>query len=461
MQQPSQQANTFFKEFVQEIPSNFEESARKFKAFTRSRKIPNVQELMRVVFLYCGLDQTFREIAGTMSLLHEKITDSSIRERLLICQPWIKAVLKEMFVIKDLPKLQNNYRFLLIDGTTTQAPGAKGVDYRIHVTIDLLTLEFVDLTITDKYIGESLNHYQLKARDIVIADRGYSRHPQIAESMSNGADVIVRVHMTSIQIRDLTLKKIDLVQELEKNEHKQIHSFEVVLTGSKSPQKCKGRIHALKLPEEKANIAKMKLRKNSRSKYGREPTEESLYLRGWMMVFTSLTEEILPSESILALYRLRWQVELSIKRLKSLLGLDKLRARRNGAMASVWLYGKLLYAIVLEKKSNGLSNPKWMNLDRARKETPWRIIKMVKEVFDASVILVGFWEQERWEEALEVLRERPRRRKLQQIPPAAIELLAKTCSSACSKPSGDAVVSELFNQKVEAFDQVIMKQKAA
>ena len=224
---------------------------------------------------------------------------------------------------------------MLIDGTTSQAPGSKGTDYRIHVTIDLLTLEFVDLTVTDKYIGESLNHYQVKPGDIVIADRGYSRHPQIVESMNAGADVIVRVHINSIQIQDL----------------------------------------------------------------------------------------------------------------------------RNGTTASVWLYGKILYAIVLEKKVNRLSNPRWMNLDRVRKEAPWRILKMVKEKFNASVILVGAWHQERWEEALEVLRERPRRRKLQQIPQAAIELLAQTFNPV--QPCGDGVVCELFNQEVKASTQTFIEQMAA
>ena len=38
----------------------------------------------------------------------------------------------------------------------------------------------------------------------------------------------------------------------------------------------------------------------------------------------------------------RWQVELAIKRLKSLLNIDQLRAKKNSALADLYLHGKLL-----------------------------------------------------------------------------------------------------------------------
>lgn len=41
----------------------------------------------------------------------------------------------------------------------------------------------------------------------------------------------------------------------------------------------------------------------------------------WVILVTSLPRETFPAEDVLALYRLRWRIELPFKRLKSLIGL--------------------------------------------------------------------------------------------------------------------------------------------
>ncbi len=48
---------------------------------------------------------------------------------------------------------------------------------------------------------------------------------------------------------------------------------------------------------------------------------------GYLMVLTSLPVEAASAAEVLATYRLRWQVELAFKRLKSGLGIDRLLAR--------------------------------------------------------------------------------------------------------------------------------------
>jgi hypothetical protein len=36
--------------------------AREFKAFVRAKKVKTPEQLLRVVFLYCGLDKPLREV---------------------------------------------------------------------------------------------------------------------------------------------------------------------------------------------------------------------------------------------------------------------------------------------------------------------------------------------------------------------------------------------------------------
>ena len=72
-------------------------------------------------------------------------------------------------------------------------------------------------------------------------------------------------------------------------------------------------------------------------------------LSDWVLIFTSLPESSLDTKSIAELYRVRWQVELVIKRLKSLSDIDRLRARKDSKLADLYLHGKLLFAAVTQK----------------------------------------------------------------------------------------------------------------
>ncbi len=86
-----------------------------------------------MVLLYCGLDLSFREVAGHLTLLDERITDEAVRKRLKACQPWVKALLFEMLPPRKVDEFPSEFRFLAFDGSSIQAPGATGTDYRLHI----------------------------------------------------------------------------------------------------------------------------------------------------------------------------------------------------------------------------------------------------------------------------------------------------------------------------------------
>ena len=98
-----------------------------------------------------------------------------------------------------------------------------------------------------------------------------------------------------------------------------------------------------------------------------------------MLVLTHLPAAVLDTETLGELYRVRWQVELYIKRLKSLLQLDRLRARQGSELAEVYLYGKLLYTLVLEKLAGKRFGRRWTCLDRKRQGTWWRVWRLLKQ----------------------------------------------------------------------------------
>ena len=78
---PLNAVDTQFEALLQDLPLEVVASAREFRAFTRARKLKTPPELLRVVLLYGGLDQSLRPVAGNLTLLGERITDSSSRVR--------------------------------------------------------------------------------------------------------------------------------------------------------------------------------------------------------------------------------------------------------------------------------------------------------------------------------------------------------------------------------------------
>ena len=66
------------------------------------------------------------------------------------------------------------------------------------------------------------------------------------------------------------------------------------------------------------------------------------------MVFTTIPQEVLGTREVLELYRVRWQVELRFKHLKSLLGLGCL-PKYDERSCRAWIQAKLLCGLLIER----------------------------------------------------------------------------------------------------------------
>jgi hypothetical protein len=67
-----------------------------------------------------------------------------------------------------------------------------------------------------------------------------------------------------------------------------------------------------------------------------------------VLVFTTLSAEEADAEKALEMYRLRWRIELSFKRMKSIAELGHL-PKYDDRSSRAWLYGKLFIALLTEK----------------------------------------------------------------------------------------------------------------
>jgi len=420
MQMPLTDPDTLFEELLQDLPAEVCLLARECKALVRAKKIKTPEHLLRVVLLYCGLDKPLREVAGIFTALYESITDQSVAERLRACGPWVKALLRRMLPLVPVAALPEGKRFLVIDASTVQAPGATGIDHRLHLCMDLVSLEFVEVLVTDVHSGETLKHFRLTPGDVAVADRGYAHPPGLSAAVKQGAELIVRLNPFSVVLCTPTGQPLALGNALKRQPAETIRTLAVVIGSADGQHEVRGWVHAYRLSAEQANRARQKCRQ--RHKTG-QPRAEALFLAGWVVVFTTLAPAVLSAATLLAVYRCRWQIEIAIKRWKSVLDVDALRAKAGSALAEVWLHGKLLYALLVERRMRRTLGAGWGRLDQARVGTWWRLWGRLKDAIAPLITGALFWQAEAWEACLQVMAERPRRRKLQQLPPEAIALL--------------------------------------
>jgi hypothetical protein len=283
--------------------------------------------------------------------------------------------------------------------------------------MDLVSLQFIEVLISDVHTGETLKHFTLGPGDVALTDRGYAQAQGMSEAVKRGAALVVRLNPFSVVLCDATGQPLSLSDALKRQRTETIRTLEVVIESSDGQDKVRGWVQAYRLNAEQAGRARQKCRK--RHKTG-TPKAETLYLAGWVLVFTTLAPAVLSAQTIMALYRCRWQVELAIKRWKSVLDVDALRAKAGSPLAEVWLHGKLLYALLLERRMRRKLGDSWGRLDQTRRVTWWRVWGLLKDEIAPMVTGALFWKEEAWAACLNVLAERPRRRRLQQLPPEAV-----------------------------------------
>jgi len=107
-----------------------------------------------------------------------------------------------------------------------------------------------------------------------------------------------------------------------------------------------GRLIAPKRSAEATRLARRRLEINA-SKKQKNVSSESWAAAQYFFVWTTLTNTF-PAPTILELYRLRWQIELAFKRMKSIMGLGHL-PKKDPASARAWLHGKIFARLLVER----------------------------------------------------------------------------------------------------------------
>src|SRR5262249_47812280 len=290
MQLPLTDPDTLFEELLQDLPAETVQMARTCKAFVRAKKVKTPAQLLRVVFLYCGLDKSLREVAGTFTALYESIADQSGAALLRACRRWVQAMPRNISPLAAIGPLPVGRLFVVINATSIQAQGATGTDHRLHIAMDLVSLQFLAVLVSDVHTGETLKHFTVAPGDIAVADRGYAQCQGMRAALQQGADLIVRLHPFSVILGDAPGAPFALCVALKRQRMETLRTLVVTLRATGGQHEVRGWVHAYRLNVEQANRARHKCRQGHKKG---TPSAESLLLAGWVLVFTTLAPAVL------------------------------------------------------------------------------------------------------------------------------------------------------------------------
>jgi len=335
-------------------------SARETKAFQRARVIANPLDLLRLVLAYCLGERGLRLTAAWAAAVGlADISNVGLLWRLRRCDAWL-AQLVGQTLSRHAPAACRGRLIRLIDATTVPKAarderGRNGV-WRIHSAFDLPSERFGHFEVTDESGGERLDRIAVVKGEIRIADAAHLQPERIAAVLAEGGDVVVRAAWRNGRWLDTDGDPFDLIAAFEASQTDVID--QPVLLSRRAADPIALRLLARRLPPQAADANRRRARRAAQKK-GFTLSRDALTAAGWIVLATSLPAATFASEDVLALYRLRWRVELAFKRLKSVIGL-KGPPGTDERSARAYILAHLLMIVLLEPLVDAFEDsPHW------------------------------------------------------------------------------------------------------
>ena len=349
------------------LPEGWEEKARESKAICRTRKVGSAEELLRVELLHFGEGLSLKE---TSAVAKEggiaDISSVALYHRARKSGEWLRWMCEELLeklgTQTSKPEWLKPYRIRAIDGSHISEQGSTGSDWILHYSWEIFGLRSDYFEITPSSSGESVLRFPIEKGDIILADRHYGKAKAFDYIARSGGDFVMRLKHKAAIYFDENAQKIDLLALLRPLAAGEILDTTLYYRSEKkvnAPLKPL-RICAVRKNKEQTERAKRKtLRQISKHPHKKPTDQTTVEMSEYFVLGTSLSSWAFSAQRILELYRLRWQVELAFKRLKSIMQLGQL-PKTDPESCRAWLYGKMLYTLLC-----------YAIVDKGRFFSPW------------------------------------------------------------------------------------------
>jgi hypothetical protein len=328
------------------LPSGWEEMARRSGALRRVRDFPNAEALLRVLLLHVANGCSLAETATRARELGIQVSAVAVFKRLRASEQWLRWLAEQVRSVQRQPLESQGRPVRAVDATSVSEPGSTGTDWRVHYVVNLANLQcdFFELTGVREG-GETLRRVPIQPGDIMMGDRVYASPRGVAHVIKAQADLVVRLNRQALPLFDGPQGRVKVLRLCRPLKVGQVQQW---TTQVRHPQGgwIPGRLIALRRSLQATRIEQRRLQlRASRNQHPvrAEAWEAARYFSLW----TTLPGTFSPV-AVLELYRWRWQMELAIQRMKSIVGLGHL-PKKDPASARAWLHGKLFTSLLVER----------------------------------------------------------------------------------------------------------------
>ena len=335
---------------------DLDQLARQTKAIQRKRALTSGPHLLRLALARGPGGLSLSEAAAWATMLGlARMSDPAVKKRLDQAVAFLDAVMVSLLTAQA-PGAAVHWPGRMLrntDGSCFCERGSKTTSWRLHAVYDLGRGGFSHLELTDKHGAEAIDRGAPIPGEIRIGDRNFARATSLRrfrQQSADQADFIVRVGWNAFSLTRQDGTDFDLITHLG-TLPADMAPHEVRLRATMGPldPALPLRLVVQRKTPEATEATREKLRKEaSRKQKVLDP--RSLIAAEFMILGTSLPAEGYPAADLLAVYRLRWQIELAFKRLKSLLRMDRLPTRTERASRS-WLTAHLILALLCDDLS--------------------------------------------------------------------------------------------------------------
>jgi hypothetical protein len=326
------------------LPKEWKEMARRTGALRRARDVPDAESLLRLLLMHVANGYSLAETAVRARELGMNLSAVAVFKRLRASEEWLRWLAEQERGQRWLTLESQGRPVRTADATTVSEPGSTGTDWRVHYAINLANLQCDFFELTGVEGGETLRRVPVRRDDILLGDGAYATPPGVAYVRSAQADLVVRWNRGSLPVFDGEAHRLEALRLFRplKRQTQQWSTQVRHPAGGWVP----GRLIAIKRSAEATRLARRRLERSA-SKRQEKVSRESWETAQYFPVWTTLGESF-SAAAVLELYRLRWQIELAFKRLKSIMGLGHL-PKKDPASARAWLHGKIFTSLLVER----------------------------------------------------------------------------------------------------------------
>jgi len=327
------------------LPKGWKEMARSTGALRRARDVPDAESLLRLLLMHVANGYSLAETAARAGQLGMELSAVAVFKRLRASEEWLRWLAEQQRGAQRLAVESQGRPVRVVDATTVSEPGSTGTDWRVHYVVNLANLQCDFFELTGAEGGETLRRIPVRAGDIMMGDRIYATPVGVAHVKAAEADIVVRLNRQSLPLFDADENRVNVLRLFRKMRVGQTQEWSTQVRHPNGGW-VQGRLIAVKRSAEATRVARRRLEINA-SKKQKKVSPESWEAAQYFFLWTTLAKSFAAS-GVLELYRLRWQIELAFKRMKSIMGLGHL-PKKDPASARAWLHGKIFASLLVER----------------------------------------------------------------------------------------------------------------